>query len=145
MDIILEEDAVVKKNFELLKTVIGIGRITALGFLIFTQNFTAFDNARQFNCYAGVAPFENSSGTSLKGKTKISVLSNKKMKALLGNGVNSAIQHDKEFKNYYDKKIKEGKHKQSVKNALKSKIISRAFAVIKRQTPFVKFEHPMAA
>ena len=142
---VMEEDEAIKKNFELLKTVVGIGKINALAFLVFTQNFTSFDNARQFNCYVGIAPFEHSSGSSVRGKTKISKLANKKMKVLLGNGVSSAIQHDKELKQYYERKIKEGKNKHSVKNAIKSKLVSRAFSVIKRQTPFVKFEHPMAA
>jgi len=52
--------------------------ITAVAFLIYTQDFTAFDNGRQFACYAGVAPFEYSSGSSIRGKAKTSPLANRK-------------------------------------------------------------------
>ncbi|WP_409021990.1 transposase [Dyadobacter sp. LHD-138] len=84
-----------------MKSVVGIGMITAVAFLIFTQNFTAFNTGRQFACYAGVAPFEHSSGSSIRGKTKVSPLANRKMKALLSNCASAAIQNDPELKLYY--------------------------------------------
>ena len=72
--------------------------VTAIPFLIYTQDFTAFDNGREFACYAGVAPCERpplrySSGSSIRGKTKISPMANRKMKALLSNCASTAVQH----------------------------------------------------
>jgi hypothetical protein len=49
----------------------------------------------------------------------------------------SAIKCDEQIKEYYIKKQKEGKNKMLVLNNIKSKIISRIFAVIHRQSPFV--------
>ena len=84
-----------------------------------------------------VAPFEYTSGSSIKGKTKVSHLANKKIKALLNIAALSAKKNDTEMKAYYDKKVKEGKNKMLVLNSIRCKIISRAFAVIQRNTPFV--------
>ncbi|MFR1133532.1 MAG: transposase [Bacteroides xylanisolvens] len=54
----------------LLNSIKGIGTINAMNTIIHTNNFQAFETARQYACYLGIAPFEHSSGTSIKGKTR---------------------------------------------------------------------------
>lgn len=49
----------------------------------------------------------------------------------------TAKKNDTEMKAYYEKKVKEGKNKMLVLISIRCKIISRAFAVIQRNTPFV--------
>lgn len=100
MEATLRQDEQVFKHFKLVKSVVGIGMVTAVAFLVYTQDFTAFDNGRQFACYAGVAPFEHSSGTSVRGKSRVSSLANKKMKALLSNCASAAVRHDPQLKAY---------------------------------------------
>ncbi len=134
--LILNENQEIKKSFSLLESISGIGLITAIMMIVSTQNFTSFNDARKYSCYVGTAPFENSSGTS-KGTTKVSNLANKQIKTILHNGANSAIQHDPEMKSYYLRKRKEGKKHNTVANAVACKLIYRAFAVIKRGTPYV--------
>lgn len=51
----------------------------------------------------------------------------------------SAKKYDKQFKDYYERKTSEGKNGMLVMNALRCKIISRVFAAIKRETPYVDF------
>jgi transposase len=58
--------------------------------------------------YGGIAPSENRSGTSYRGKTRVSHLANKQIKANLSNAARSAIQNDPELRLYYDRKVKEG-------------------------------------
>lgn len=91
----------------------------------------------QFACYSGVAPFEYQSGTSIRGRTKVSNFAQKKLKSLLNLGALSAKRHDVELKNYFERKVAEGKNKMLVVNAIRCKILARAFAVINRGTPFV--------
>ena len=67
-----------KNQFELIKSVPMVGDKTAIYMLIATRGFTAFDNARKFACYAGTAPFEYSSGSSIKGRTKVNHMADKK-------------------------------------------------------------------
>lgn len=137
IDQLMEEDQEVKTNYTLAKSVIGIGQITAAYMIAFTENFTSFSNGRKFACYGGVAPFPNRSGTKI-GRTKVSHMANKKIKSLLSNGVNAAVMYDKEIQMYYQRKLAEGKEKGVVLNAIKNKLIHRVFAVINRQTAYVK-------
>ena len=74
--------------------------------LVSTNNFTAFENGRKYASYSGVAPFEHSSGTSVKGKSRTSNLANKQIKTLLSNGANSAINlRETPYVITYEKKI----------------------------------------
>jgi transposase len=102
-----------------------------------TENFTTFSNARQFACYAGIAPFPNQSGIR-KGKRRVNKMANKKIKALLSLGAISACSYDKQMKAYRQRKLEEGKSKLVVLNNVKNKLVHRMFAVIKRQSPFVE-------
>ena len=127
-----------QNNYSLLKSVTGIGPVIAAFMIVTTNNFNAFENARKYNCYAGIAPFEHTSGSSVKGRTKVSHLANKRIKTLLYNGANSAVRFDQELSHYYKRKTKEGKEHNSIINAVANKMVGRAFAVIKRGTPYVK-------
>ena len=134
---IVKQDAILHKQQELLTSIPGIGRQTALYLMITTRSFTSFGTWRQLACYAGVAPFPYSSGTSVRGRTKVSDLADKKMKSLLQMCVLSAVKCDREIKAYYEKKKAEGKPAMLVMNNVRAKLLARAFAVIKRGTPFV--------
>ena len=136
LEMAVEEDEQLQQHFQLVNSVVGIGLVTSIAFLIYTQDFTAFDNGRQFACYAGVAPFEYSSGSSIRGKTKVSPLANRKMKALLSNCASAAVQHDPDLKAYYQRKTQEGKAKMSALNAVKAKLINRVFATVNRGTEY---------
>ena len=135
---LIKADNLINENYKLLQSIVGIGLINAVMMILCTNNFNGITNARSFACYCGVAPFEYSSGTSIRGKTRVSNLANKKMKADLTNAARSAVVHDPELRIYYKRKRDEGKAHGTVLNAVKFKIIARAFAVINRQTPYVK-------
>lgn len=104
---------------------------------MYTRNFTCFENWRKLACYSGMAPFEYSSGSSVRGRTKVSPIADKKLKSILTLGVMAAIKHDQQIKTYYQRKVKEGKNKMLVINAIRCKIINRVFAVINSPPPFV--------
>lgn len=134
---ILNQPGPVAQNFKLLTSINGIGPIVATATLIKTKNFTRFTNRKKFSCFCGSAPFEHSSGKTIRKKTRISHLADKTMKTLLTQSAKTAIQHDKELKQYYQRRTQMGKSKRSTINNVRNKIIYRMFAVIKRQSPFV--------
>lgn len=138
IEIIINEQEPLKQNFHLLQSIKGVGKILALTTIIKTHNFTRFGNARKFACFCGTAPFEHSSGTSIKRKARVSHLADKQMKSLLDLSAKSAIQYDKELREYYLKRTEDGKSKMSTINVVRNKILYRMFAVIKRQTPFLE-------
>lgn len=135
---VIEENTSVKQNYSLLKSVIGIGMINAALLLCTTDNFTRFETPRQYASYCGVAPFEHSSGTSVRGKTRTSSIANMEVKTHLTNAAVSAMSADPQLRQYCQRKLTEGKHKASIINAVRFKLIARCFAVVRRQTPFVK-------
>lgn len=134
---IIGDDDQLRETFKKTKTVKGIGTITAATIIVVTQNFTLFQDPRKFNCYAGLAPFSYSSGSSILGKTKTHPYRNKNVKRLLFNGANTAANYDLELKAYYKRKKEQGKHHMTIMNAIACKLVARVFAVVKRDEPFV--------
>ena len=134
---LIEQDAAIKHNYDLLVSVPGIGHLTAIYVICCTNNFICKITGKQLASYAGVAPFGISSGTSVKGKDKVHKMANKELKKLLHMGALSAINNYEEFRTYYERKVKEGKHQLAVLNAIRSKIALRAVAVINNQQPYV--------
>ena len=123
--------------YTLLTSIKGIGVILAANILVTTSCFTKFNDSRKYACYCGTAPFKYSSGTSINGRTKVSQMANKKMKALFNLAALSAIQHDPELKLYFDNRMANGANGMSTINIIRNKIIHRVFAVVKRGTPYV--------
>jgi transposase len=137
MNEIVAENEKLKQQYKLASSIPGIGMQTAIYLIIATKGFEVFDNWRQLACYAGVAPFPYQSGTSIKGRTKVHPLADKKLKSLLNMCAMTAVRYDKELKSYYDKKVGEGKNKMLVLNNVRCKLLARVFAVVGRGTPFV--------
>lgn len=133
----IKEDEQLQKSLRLLCSIPGIGLVTAVALILVTNNFTAFSDSRKFASYCGVAPFEHTSGSSIQGKTKTSHLANKRIKSLLSNCAATAIQFDEELKNYYQRKLKEGKPKMVIINAVRARLINRIFATVNRGTEYV--------
>lgn len=136
---LINQDKHLKQSYDKITMVVGIGLITAASIILYTNNFKSFTDPRKFNCYCGLAPFEYTSGTSVKHRAKTSRYRNKDLKKLLFNAANSAILNDQQIRTYFKRKTKEGKHKMSVINAVACKIIYRVFAVANRDEPYVKF------
>ena len=107
----LEMKNVIKANqelnqqYKLVVSVKGIGDQTALFMIVTTNGFTKFKTWRKYASYCGIAPFPNTSGTSIRGRTKVSNLANKKLKSLFDLCAKSAIQNNPEMKIYYHKRL----------------------------------------
>lgn len=140
MEELIQLDEKLKNLHQLTTSVKGIGLIIAAYMLVHTNAFTAFNDSRQFACYCGIAPFEYTSGTSIKGKTKVSHLANKKLKSLMNLAALTAVRFDTELKAYYERRIKEGKNPMCVLNIIRNKLVHRVFAVVNRGTPYVEFK-----
>jgi transposase len=126
----------IKTNYELLISIRGIGMINALMTIGYTENFQSFDNARSYAVYVGVVPFDYSSGTSIRGRKKVSPIANKELKQELTQAARSAVQWDPELREYALRKMN-NKCYNVVLNNVKFKLILRMFAVVKKQSKYV--------
>lgn len=134
----IKQDPDLYENYKLLTSITGIAFVNASAMILCTENFTRFENARQYACYAGMAPFGKSSGTSKNTTPKVSKIANQEIKALLTQAAKCAVKHDPELREYYNRKIKEGKQPWLVINNVRNKLIHRAYAVIERREPYRK-------
>ena len=133
---LIKDDERIKQLHDLVITVPGVGLITFCYLLYFTNEFKQYSSAKQLACYCGVVPFEYSSGSSVKGRTRVNHMANKKMKKLLHTAALSSIVHYPEFKNYYHRKQAEGKNKMLILNNIRNKIVIRIASVIHNQRPY---------
>ena len=131
---------------ELLTSIDGVGDRIAINMIAVTGGFTRFRNARQFCSFAGLTPYRYDSGTSVRSKAKISKRANQTMKALLHLAAVSAATHMKEseYREYFERKTKEGKHVMCVLNVVRAKLVHRMFSVIRRDTAYTKAYMPVS-
>lgn len=138
IDGVIRKDEYLNNLFNLITSVQGIGKIIATNVIIRTNEFKNINDPKKFACFIGVAPFEHSSGTSIRGRTRISHIANKDLKTLFHLGAVVTLKLPGDLREYYERKVEEGKHKMNVINAIRNKLVHRVFAVVKRGTPYTK-------
>jgi transposase len=135
---LIKEDDSLKHLFSLVTSVDGVGEVVFCEMVIATNEFKLFNCPRKFACYSGVAPFEHTSGTSIRGGTRVSHLANKQMKKLLHMAALSVVSGKGEMAQYYHRKVEQGKNKMLVLNAVRNKIIHRVFACVRDNRKYEK-------
>jgi transposase len=135
---LIKSDEQLRYLFKIVSSVDNVGPVIATAVIVETNEFKKFDNGKKFACYSGVAPFKYESGTSIKGKAKVSHMANKSLKTLLHLAALGAISRPGEMKVYFDRKLAEGKNKMLVINAIRNKIILRIFACVRQNKIYTK-------
>lgn len=135
---LIESDQETKNCYKLIVSVPGFGLVTASYLLIITHCFTILSKSRKLSNFGGMAPHPHKSGSSIRGKTRVSHVADKKLKTLLSRGAQSLIQYDEQTKIYLRRMVDRGKDENLVKNNIKNKMLHTVCAVVKRGTPFTK-------
>lgn len=135
---LISSDPELNRLFNLITSVTGVGAVTATEVIITTNEFKTIDCPKKYACYSGIAPFEHQSGSSIRGKTRVSSMGNKNIKKLLHMAALSACNCPGDMKTYFDRKVMEGKNKMLVINAVRNKIIGRIFACVKQNRFYQK-------
>ena len=136
---VIKSSPLFQRQMRLLLSIPGIGKVTAWYLLSITDGFSRFDSARQLASYAGVVPYQNESGSSVRRRSVVSKMSNKALKKVLHMAALSASLKTKkpnDLKAYYHRKAGQGTNPMSVLNAVRGKLLHIAFAVINRGTPY---------
>lgn len=136
IDELILTDQSLLTNYKLLTSIKGIGKVNAWMTIAYTENFTSFTCARSYAVYVGVIPFDHTSGTSIKGKRRVSKLANKELKQELSQAAKSAIIWNEEMKEYATRKLI-NKPYGIVVNNVKFKLILRMFTVVKKGENYV--------
>ncbi|MDO1449173.1 IS110 family transposase [Rhodocytophaga aerolata] len=136
IEAIIKSDQKLNHLFTLITSVKGVGQITATQIILSTNEFNDIKEGKKFAAYAGVVPYEHSSGSSIRGKNRTSKMANQSMKTLLHMAALCAIVHCSELKAYYERKVGEGKNKMAVINAVRNKLVLRIFACVKNNRQY---------
>ena len=134
---VIQSNEAMLLNYRIITSIKGVGKINAWMTIAYTENFTSFPDARTYAVYVGVLPFGHTSGTSIKGRTKVSHLANKELKQELNQAAKTAIIHDPEIRAYAERKLK-NKCYPLVLNNVKFKLILRMFSLVKRGAMYVE-------
>jgi transposase len=105
--------------------------------IAYTENFTSFPDGRHYAVFVGVVPFAHTSGTSVRGRRRVSSIAHKELKQELNMAARTAIAHDPEISAYAERKLK-NKEYGLVLNNVKFKLILRMFALVKRGEMYVE-------
>ncbi|QJD79663.1 IS110 family RNA-guided transposase [Spirosoma rhododendri] len=142
---LIEADPRLSQLFELVVSVTGIGTATATEIVIATNEMKTITDPKKMACHAGVAPFSYQSGSSVRGRPGVSQHARKRLKSLFHLGAMSAIRAKGELQDYYQRKVKEGKNKMLVLNAVRNKLIHRVYAVVAKGEKYDKnYVSPLA-
>jgi transposase len=136
--VLIKEDEKLNRMYQIITSVYGVGFVTASYILVTTNEFININNPKKYACYCGVVPFEHSSGSSVRGKTRVSQMANKKIKTLLHLAALSTIRKQGDLQEYYNRRVAEGKNKMSVLNAIRNKLILRVFACVNQNREYEK-------
>lgn len=120
----------------LLQTIPGIGLKTALFLIVVTDGFKKFETASQLCSYVGITPTIRESGSSVRGRSRISKVGNKKLRNLLFLAAFSACKYNRACKALFDRIVAKGKSKKLALIAVANKLLKQAFAIAKSGLPY---------
>jgi transposase len=114
-----------------LKSIPGIGPKTSLMLVVLTDGFARFKSGSELCSYAGLTPLIRQSGSSVKGRPRISKIGNQKLRNLLFMCSFNACKYNKACKAIYDRIVAKGKSKKLALIAVCNKLLKQAFAIAK--------------
>ena len=125
-----------QEQLTLLTSIPGIGQKTALFLIVVTDGFSKFENASQLCSYVGITPTIRESGSSVRGRARISKVGNRKLRNLLFLCSFNACKHNKACKAIYDRIVAKGKSKKLALIAVANKLLKQSFAIAKSGRPY---------
>jgi transposase len=125
-----------KRQRELLDSIPGIAETTAAHLLAEITDITQYRSARQVAAYAGLVPRERQSGTSVRGRTRLSKIGNARLRRALYFPAITALRCSPFFQAWAKGLQERGKSKMSVICAVMRKLVHLAYGVLKTGKAF---------
>ena len=114
-----------------IKSIPGIGAKTSLMLVVLTDGFERFTSGSELCSYAGLTPVIRKSGSSVKGRSRISKIGNQKLRNLLFMCSFNACKYNKACREIYERIVAKGKSKKLALIAVCNKLLKQAFAIAK--------------
>lgn len=124
--------------FTKITSIPGIGKKTAILLIITTNSFKDFNSSKQVVSFLGLAPNERSSGSSVRGRSRISKTGNPIVRNHLFLCSFTASVHNPQCKALYERIVAKGKSKKLALIAVCNKLIKQAYGISKSGLPYDK-------
>lgn len=121
---------------KLLETIPGVGEATISQILAFIGNMGDFKNAKQLAAFIGLNPRQRQSGTSIKGRTRMSKIGSSSLRKAFYFPAITAKRHNPIIKHFCDNLKKGGKCPALIIGAAMRKLVHLIYGVLKSGKPF---------
>jgi transposase len=136
MQHLVDQQADVGQQVDLLRTVPGYGFITAVSVVAETAGFAHLENGAQIAAYAGIAPAPFESGSSVQRRGRISKVGNAHLRRAAYLAAYGAKHSKSRMGEFYRHLRKEGKPPKVALTALGRKLLRVGLAVVKSGQPY---------
>ena len=133
---LIDTDEAMRRNYNHLDSVKGLGIVNITAFIIFSNNFRSFRTARQMATYWGVVSFRNISGTSVDKRANVSKLSNSMLKEYITQAAMHTIAERGIYHEYYQRLKAKGKGHLVILNNAKNKLIHLATSLVENDMDY---------
>jgi transposase len=124
-----------KRDRKLLDSIPGVGPVIARQMLAVIRS-RRFESAGQCAAFLGLVPIYEESGSSVRGRSKLSKVGNASVRAKLYLAAVVATRYNPDIKRQYERLCKNGKCKMSAIGAAMRKLVHICFGVLKHQVPY---------
>ena len=124
-----------KADRELLLSIPAVGPQVGNHLLAIMHNHQ-FKSAEQLAAYLGLVPVEHQSGTSIKGRPRLSKAGPARIRAILYMAAIVGIRHNPHINALYQRLQERGKTKMSALGAAMRKLVHLCFGVLKTRQPY---------
>lgn len=133
---LIKETPHLKKDYDLLLTIPGVGFVTAAVILAEIGDLRRFARARQVTAFAGLSPRQRESGTSLAGKTRMCKSGNARVRQALYLAAMAAVRNTSPIYGTYQNLLHQGKVRMVALGAIMRKLLTIMRAIVIAETPF---------
>jgi transposase len=124
-----------KENKVLLESIPAVGKVITTRMLMVIGS-RQFEDAHQCAAYLGLIPVQHESGSSVKGRSRLSKAGNPIIRAKLYMAAVVATLYNPDIKAQYERLTSKGKSKMSALGAAMRKLVQICFGVLKHQKPY---------
>ena len=133
---LLKGDSNLALDCDNLQSIPGIGKTTAIAIISETPDINYLHNARQLAAFAGLTPRHRTSGTSLKGRSRLSKMGSATLRKALYFPAIVAKKHNPILSEFAQKLANKGKQTMVIIGAIMRKLLHIIYGVLKHKTPF---------
>ena len=129
------QNPILKEDQALLESIPGVGPVVSR-YMMSVIRSRQFESASQCAAFLGLVPIQYESGSSVRGRSRLSKAGSGVVRAKLYMAAIVAVQHNPDIKKQYARLLRNGKSKMSALGAAMRKLVHICFGVLKHQKPY---------